>query len=406
MIILSSEPKAKLLVPQRRLEWDQPSAHGYNIPNQTRFRLTARLNDGAIIWRGWFDDREDADQFLWSLLRGEIIYDRDIWRLPNPQWHPDFGPDLTYDFAIVTFLTVAGSNRTYTKPTDWNNANNLVECVGGGGNGYSGQGVAYGGGGGGGGAYSATPNLTLAGNTNYWCGNYAEGSYFGYSGTNWNSSQIYADPGLSSTQVWYGGPGGLASNCRGTVKRDGGYSQNCYYGASGGGGAAGPNGSGGLGGFSVDGYASSGGGGGGANGGNHGNPGGQGLVGGKGGNNRLGSGGGDGGINGTNGGGGGGGAGYGYGQAAVHAGAGGGNDQCWDATHGCGGGSGGGGDGGDSTGIVGGYGYAGGNYGGGGGGGGAGTYSGSSGVGAQGIIVVTYTPVSTVSGFNMPMLGM
>lgn len=56
-------------------------------------------------------------------------------------------------------LSTAGAG-TWTVPADWNNANNTIHCIGGGG----GSGGAYNGsnsGGGGGGAYAGTPNVTL-----------------------------------------------------------------------------------------------------------------------------------------------------------------------------------------------------------------------------------------------------
>ena len=64
MIILPERniPRGKLLLPMRPAEWRQPSQRKaiFGIEDQTRFRLTARLNDGFIAWRGWFDSREDA----------------------------------------------------------------------------------------------------------------------------------------------------------------------------------------------------------------------------------------------------------------------------------------------------------------------------------------------------------
>src|SRR4029077_9490247 len=97
----------RILLPQRRLEWDQPSERpsAFCIPNQVRFRLTARLNDGFIVWRGWFDDRDDADEFLWAMATGSLWRERELWRLPDPWWHPDLGEGVVYQFATVTFIT-------------------------------------------------------------------------------------------------------------------------------------------------------------------------------------------------------------------------------------------------------------------------------------------------------------
>ena len=35
--------------------------------NKTRFHISARLNDGHLVWRGWFDDRYEADAFLYAI---------------------------------------------------------------------------------------------------------------------------------------------------------------------------------------------------------------------------------------------------------------------------------------------------------------------------------------------------
>ena len=58
--------------------------------------------------------------------------------------------------AIIR-LTV---NGTWIVPPDWDNARNIIECIGPGGNGAAGQ-VNRGGGGGGGGAYTYVKNVTL-----------------------------------------------------------------------------------------------------------------------------------------------------------------------------------------------------------------------------------------------------
>jgi hypothetical protein len=162
----------------------------------------------------------------------------------------------------------------------------------------------------------------------------------------------------------------------------------------GGGGAGGPNGAGANGGVGGGGSVgnSSGGGGGGNGGGSAGTQPPIGVVGGNGGNNFGGTGGGAGGAStgsdgtaGTNGGGGGGGS---AGTISGTGGAGGTGTE-WDATHGSGGGGGGAGFGNTSGGVGG----AAANYGGGGGGSG-GTFGSlaNGGVGAQGIIIITYTP--------------
>src|SRR5215469_6739276 len=127
MIILS-DYKTKLLLPQRKLEWDQPSDHR-QIGNVTRWRLTARVNDGAVVWRGWFDDREDADAFMWAMCTGSLVYERELWRLPTPAWCPGFGEDITYESATFTVIT-STSTTSYTIPNDWGSLNNAEGIAG------------------------------------------------------------------------------------------------------------------------------------------------------------------------------------------------------------------------------------------------------------------------------------
>src|SRR5207248_1504698 len=92
--------------------------------NCTRFRVSARLDDGAIRWRGWFDSRDEADVFLEALVRfvtlGEVV-PNPIRQLPTPWWDPDIGPWVTYDFATVTFLTSPTQTLlSFPSPSDWN----------------------------------------------------------------------------------------------------------------------------------------------------------------------------------------------------------------------------------------------------------------------------------------------
>ena len=56
--------------------------------------------------------------------------------------------------TVVILLDTAGGG-TWTVPLDWNNANNFIECIGGGGTGVTkGQGGA-------GGSYAKISNITL-----------------------------------------------------------------------------------------------------------------------------------------------------------------------------------------------------------------------------------------------------
>ena len=143
MIILPDRhiPRARLLLPVSDREWRKPSQRRqtYGIEDQTRFRLTARLNDGHIVWRGWFDDRDAADTFMLAIALGNLTQDPGLWRLPTPQWHPGMGESLAYEFATVVFLTgTSGSNQTYTIPSDWGSSANTIETIGAGGSGAAG----------------------------------------------------------------------------------------------------------------------------------------------------------------------------------------------------------------------------------------------------------------------------
>lgn len=61
---------------------------------------------------------------------------------------------------IITYNGITPTKTTWTVPSDWDNANNTIEVIGGGGSAYSGaQGI--GASGGGGGAYSKATNVTL-----------------------------------------------------------------------------------------------------------------------------------------------------------------------------------------------------------------------------------------------------
>jgi len=281
---------------------------------------------------------------------------------------------------VIIYLTTTGDG-TWTVPTDWNNSNNSIECIGGGGNGGAGGGAADNGGGGGG-AYAKVTNLTLTpgASINVHVGPAADATWFNATSlanaqSNGTTFSCAADNGRSGTMGGLG-VGGQASNSTGTVKFSGGSGGTpTSPHPTGGGGAGGPYGNGadgGPGGTDGYNYPSSGGGGGGGYSGSAST--GGGVA--SGGNNHLNTGGGN--LSaGTQGGGG-------SGTDALSNGYAGGNGVEWDASHGSGGGGGGSGFAGPTTGGVGGL------YGGGGGAGG--NSSSTPGTGAQGIIVITYTP--------------
>jgi hypothetical protein len=389
MLILPDRnaPVGRLLLPQRKNEWRTPSnaqrKDHLGNENQTRFRLTGRLHDGHIAWRGWFDDREDADAFLLAVLTGSILVERELWRLPTPNWHPDFGEHLTYEFATVTFITTTGAG-TFTVPGDWNSATNTVGALGGGagaGRGQSGVGNRSGGGGG---AYSESANLslTIGASISVQVGASGAGATVvnttgGVGGDTWfngvslGAATIGAQGGQAGVNNATS-TGGAAASGTGTTKKSGGSSTVNGGGGSGGGGGAGANGDGGAGIGDTAGSTANGGGGGG--GGNGGSAGSQNSAG-------TGGGGGAGAASGGNGGAG--------GNANNGVGAGGLDGTNFDASHGSGGGGGGGA---GNTGGAGATGGVGGSYGAGGGSGGPsnGGGQGNGAAGTQGLIYITY----------------
>ena len=357
MIILPDRhiPRARLLLPVSDREWRKPSQRRqtYGIEDQTRFRLTARLNDGHIVWRGWFDDRDAADTFMLAIALGNLTQDPGLWRLPTPQWHPGMGESLAYEFATVVFLTgTSGSNQTYTIPSDWGSSANTIETIGAGGSGAAGF-ASNSAGGGAGGAYSKITNLTLTpgGSATYFlpAGAAASGNAGGdcwFNGSTLAGSSVGAKGGGGGSSG-SGGTGGASASGVGTTKNSGGNggTNGSSYSAGGGGGAGGPNGVGAAGG--NGGGTSQGGGGGGGNGGGSAGTTPSSSSGGAGGNNSSSSGSGAGstsngtaGTAGTAGGGGGGGF-YNPGTSAGNTGGAGGPGTEFDSTHGSGGGGGG-----------------------------------------------------------------
>jgi hypothetical protein len=297
------------------------------------------------------------------------------------------------DNAIVVLDSTSSS--TWTVPSDWNNSSNTIHLIGGGGGGAGCHASAdpnrAAGGGGGGGGYTQLTNqtLTTGASITYQVGSAGSAGSANFNGTaggttSWNSGAATAGGGgggqvTSTTST--GGTAGTGSTYNGGVGGVGSTSTAASTGNGGGGGAgaAGPNGAGGNGGngFGSTTATNIAGGGGGGNGGgtNGGNA--SAATGGTGGNNSLGTGGGASNTSGVNGGGGGG---------SVSSNSAGGIGIEIFGT-----GSGGGGGGIDDAART----NTGGLYGAGGGGGGGGTAAGtqrSGSAGAQGAIIIVYTP--------------
>jgi hypothetical protein len=90
----------------------------------------------------------------------------------------------------VIFLTTTGAG-TWTVPSDWNNSNNTIECIGGGGSSSDITSVLYQAGGGGGG-YSAIANLNLT-----------IGSTINYSVGAGGPSAAFNAQGVSGGDTWF-----------------------------------------------------------------------------------------------------------------------------------------------------------------------------------------------------------
>ncbi len=139
---------------------------------------------------------------------------------------------LSSQAAIVTFLM---SGTSYSTPSDWNNSDNSIECIGAGGNGGS---ANNGGGGGGGGAYAKITNLTISGSVSYsiaTAGSQAD--------TTFNTTSLVCDAGNNASGAT-DGTAGLAANSTGTTKFDGGAASGGGGGGAGGTTSAGSNGNG------------------------------------------------------------------------------------------------------------------------------------------------------------------
>jgi hypothetical protein len=400
-VLILPRHELRVLHAKPRHEWREPSQRRTlgGIENRTWFSVLARTSDGVRYWRGWFESWDDADAFLWALTlqqcEGRPI-EPEIRRLPRSsgyphtfleqawrpalyegEWRPEWRdlPLIYEKLAVTSFLTSpTGSNQTWTSPADWDNADNSIECIGAGASGGHRGNTTGTGSGGGAGAYGKALDHTVSSpgtdTRTYQIGTGGTGvaaSTNGNPGTStWfndtafptavtDNTKASGQRGLNGVQgsgAQNGGPGGAAASGSGSTRNDGGAGGdgNSTGGHGCGGGGAGGTTAAGLQPTLANGNVSTPGGAGGtANGGTAGAA--SDGLGGAGGN--------------------------------------GGTGTVWDASHGAGGGGGGCRNGTGSNG-----GGAGGLYG--GGGGGCGSQSvGNTGAGAQGIIVVIYTPLIT-----------
>ena len=167
----------------------------------------------------------------------------------------------------VIILTDTGSVKTWTVPDSWNDAENLVACIGAGGGGDAG-GSTVGGNGGGAGAFSSVSNISLtpAASVSYRVGSPGQGGdqggFFGggssatdggdtwFGAVTFGAATVAAKGGQAGSGRTGGGQGGQASSGIGTLKHsggnggDGGSADDERGGGGGAGGAGGPNGNG------------------------------------------------------------------------------------------------------------------------------------------------------------------
>jgi hypothetical protein len=298
-------------------------------------------------------------------------------------------------FIVITLVYVNGrktvtltGNGTWDLPTDWNDANNIIEVYGAGGAGATSGSTSFSGGGGGGGGYTKGTNIPLKASN---LAGYITSKT--YNSDSLSTAYLWQTPGTSGSVI-YAGFGTNASGISNGVGGSGGtavinsvsYTTTSFSGGNGGAGrtsstaagggggaAAGPNGAGGAGGSNTTTLSTTGRGGGGADGGNNGsstsNSSGLGYFDGV---TYVGTGG--------------------PGGSANTSGSAGGNGNGISIFSG--GGGGGAGDG--TSGTVGG---AGGLFGGGGGGSGSATSS-TGGVGRSGVILISYIPIVVANSSN------
>lgn len=243
-------PRTKFFLPVPRASWQRAG-------EKCLWVVKAKTHDGAIVWRGVFEDREDADAFLWAIATGSLKHERELWHLCSPSF-PGLPDGLRYEFLTFNVLTTTGG-ATYNVPSDYVTSGSTIHCIAGGGSGGAGvSGGARTASGGGGGAYSASSNIALTpgGTASYTVGTGGTAvstapKTNGNAGadTTFNTTTIVAKAGAGGIANDGGGSsagasGGLASGGTGTVKFDGGSSGTASggtYSATGGGGAAGPS---------------------------------------------------------------------------------------------------------------------------------------------------------------------
>jgi hypothetical protein len=202
---------------------------------------------------------------------------------------PTYGLKDQKGFIVITVVYVNGrktvtltGNETWDLPTDWNDADNIIEVYGAGGNGATSGSTSFSGGGGGGGGYTKGTNIPLKASN---LAGYITSKT--YNSNALSTAYLWQTPGTSGSVI-YAGFGTNASGISNGVGGSGGtavinsvsYTTTSFSGGNGGAGrtsttaagggggaAAGPNGAGGAGGSNTTTLGTTGRGGGGGNGG-------------------------------------------------------------------------------------------------------------------------------------------
>lgn len=251
----------RFVVPIPKLEWMPPSQaqrrDEFGRPVEVRRWYVAALVNGREAWRGWFDDREDWDMFLLSAVSGNLQYDRYVQRLPSPWFDPEYLDGAEIVWAATRSLTgTSASNQTDTKPSDWNDASNFIDCIASGGSGAAGTASDTNVSGGSAGAWSRQTNVALGASPTYRLsagGASVTGDTVGnagadcwYNGSSLAASSVGAKGGLGGNRGTGGSnaagvSGGAAASGIGSSKKSGGGSgtaSSAFGSATGGGGAA------------------------------------------------------------------------------------------------------------------------------------------------------------------------
>lgn len=285
MLIVPRTPQ--IIAPVPLHEWRQPSARRTlsGIENRTWFAVNARTSDGVLWWRGWFEDRFEADAFLLALVRHLECGDPfpvemrraplkasgphtpviQSWFRPrhDGEWRLEWANlPLLYEFRTYDFLTSpTGSNEIWNRPGNFTDADNIIHTLGSGASGgkISGSDDQKGTGGGGA-AYNFINNFAPAATETYQiaaeiaasgpssttvAGVDGNPSWFG--GTTLGGADVGSvggTGGVTGIDAQNGGAGGLSASGVGSGNNGGNggnISSLTFSGASGGGGAGGPN---------------------------------------------------------------------------------------------------------------------------------------------------------------------